>query len=147
MQPEAKILILTQTSGVTTVDNVSTLISGFEKVLLTVSQSIGTQNEASVTSKVTLQVRDYTSTDDGDTAWTTIVGTATSDPVAGTLAAAASAANAVTEYTFGLSRGALKNAKRLQVKLDHNRTGTAGVTKLSAVGLLPHAGAAADLVS
>ena len=135
MRAEAKQLILGYAKTAGTESNIVATadLTGVEQVFIGVRGNVGTANDADETMSILVQARNYTSTDGGSTAYTTIVGT--TQLAAWTLA---SAANAATDMSLTLSKNsAIKGAKFLQVTVNNSATGTASESWLSVVGLMP----------
>lgn len=142
MKPQAKQLILEHYEGNATQSNIVATadISGFDQLFVSVRANVGTVNDADETAQITVDVRDYTSTNDGDTAYTTVVGTTEFAAFA-----VASASSVVTEKTLSLSRGNLQtHARYLQVTVDKSATGANSQVWLSVVGLRPSDGQVPD---
>ena len=143
MKQDSKSLMLYANAG--SAQNQTADISGFDQIRINVRQNIGT-NQEDKTADIKVEVRDFTSTDDGDTAYTTIVGTATSDPVQLGAFSLASSSAAVTEKSLDLSRSVLRSAKLLRINVSHAGTqGTHRQTAISINGLIPKAGQSATV--
>jgi hypothetical protein len=143
MKQDSKLIMLYANAG--SAQNQTAEIAGFDQLRVNVKQIIGT-NQEDKTADIKIEVRDFTHTDDGDTAYTTIVGTAATDPVTMDAYTLASSSAAVTEKTLDLSRSVLRSAKLLRINVSH--AGTQGAdrqTVVSIAGLIPKAGIAADV--
>ena len=143
MKQDSKSLMLYANAG--SAENQTADISGFDQIRINVRQVIGTSEEAE-TADIKVEVRDFTQTEDGDTAYTTIVGTATSDPVTLAAYSLASSSAAVTEKSLDLSRSVLRSAKLLRINVTHAGTqGTHRQTVVSIDGLIPKEGQSATI--
>ena len=143
MKQDSKSLMLYANAG--SAENQTADISGFDQIRINVRQVVGTNQEAK-TADIKIEVQDFTSTDDGDTAYTTIVGTATSDPVQLEAFSLASSSAAVTEKSLDLSRSVLRSAKLLRINVSHAGTqGTNRQTVVSIDGLIPKEGQSATV--
>ena len=143
MKQDSKSLMLYANAG--SAQNQTADISGFDQIRVNVRQVIGATQEAE-TADIKVEVRDFTQTEDGDTAYTRIVGTATSDPVTLAAYSLASSSAAVTEKSLDLSRSVLRSAKLLRINVTHAGTqGTNRQTVVSIDGLIPKEGQSATI--
>lgn len=142
MQAEQKKLVLaykigneTESSIVVTAD-----ANGVGSIWGIMVANVGTANNADETANIKIEARDFTSTDDGSTAYTTLVDT--DDIAAWTLT---SVASTNTEKTFQLNRGnAESGARWLRFTCNKSATGTASEVWLFVGGLANRAGTEAS---
>ena len=145
MQTEGKQLILAYDISASTESNITATADmlGVGQIFIGVKGNIGTVNDASETMSILVNVRDFTATENGSTAYSAVVDT--DDLAAWTLT---SSAGTDTSKSLLLNRSNMQTGARwLQIIVNNSATGTASESWVSVVGLMPEDATTANYVA